>query len=131
MSDMPRPRPPFLVRDVSRHGQVRWYFRKDGHKTRLPGEYGSKEFMAAYEAALSGKPVPAALKPGTGSFGWLVDRYRETAAWSKLSKATRRQRDNILHRAIAVGGQQPAAALTAEGLQKALDASKALSLIHI
>ncbi len=111
MSDMPRLRPPFLVRDVSRHGQVRWYFRKDGHKTRLPDAYGSKEFMAAYDAALSGKPLPAVLKPGAASLAWLVARYQDSAAWAALSTATRRQRGNILKHIIETAGQAPFASI--------------------
>jgi len=44
----------YLVEDVDRHGNVRLYFRRKGHrKIRLPGLPGSDEFMAAYKAALS------------------------------------------------------------------------------
>jgi integrase len=75
---------------------------------RLKGEYGSPEFMAAYEAAIAGKQLPAQRreKARAGSLSWLVERYRETTAWGRLSQATRRQRDNIfLHFLKAAGGE--------------------------
>jgi hypothetical protein len=38
---------------VDRHGRVRYYFRRRGHRNvRLPGLPGSPEFMRAYEAAI-------------------------------------------------------------------------------
>lgn len=57
---MPRPRKRFLHREVSRHGTVTWYFRR-GHepRIRMPGEFDSPEFSAAYRAAFSGEALPA------------------------------------------------------------------------
>jgi len=96
MSDMPRPRPPYLVRDVSRHGRACWYFRRNGKKIRLPDAYGSKEFLAAYEAALSGNPLPAPAKPGAGSLSWLIARYMESTAWGSQVSRLRSQHDCLI-----------------------------------
>ena len=50
---MARPRPPYLLKERTRHGATAWYVRKgDGPRTRIKGVYGSPEFMAAYEAAI-------------------------------------------------------------------------------
>jgi integrase len=98
MDDMPRPRPPHLHREVTRHGRAVWYVRLDrGKRVRLHGDYGSPEFQTAYEAAMAGKPAPDATKKfNVQSLGWLIDRYRESSAWANLSPATRRRREHIL-----------------------------------
>jgi hypothetical protein len=45
MESMPRPRPPFLHREITRHGVVTWYFRLGkGPRIRIRGEFGSAEF---------------------------------------------------------------------------------------
>ena len=56
MSDMPRPR-------HLHHGRMVWYVHVGkGPRIRILGEYGSPEFMAAYEAAVAGNPMTV---PGT------------------------------------------------------------------
>jgi integrase len=107
---MPRPRPPHLQRHVTRHGKTVWYVRVGkGPRTRIPGGYGSEPFMAAYHAAIAGEPLPGGReKTAKGTLAWLVDRYRETSAWSSLSLATRRQRDNILKHVLAQSGDATA-----------------------
>ena len=53
---MPRPRPPFLSREVTRHGRPVWYVRRSGKRIRLRAEYGTAEFEAEYQAALASSP---------------------------------------------------------------------------
>lgn len=101
--DMPRKLPPFVVRERTRHKTVVLYFRRGkGKRTRLP-DMGSPDFDEAYQACLAGqkfaRPVVAA-----GTLHWLIDRYRETAAYQSLSYATRRQRDNIFKGVIGLSG---------------------------
>lgn len=113
MHPMPRPRPPYLQREVNRHGTVVWYVRKDdGPRIRIRGEYGSDEFMAAYNAAVAGEPLPSAKGPDPRSLEWLIARYRDTGSWQALSAATRRQRENIFKHVIAKAGAQPFKAIT-------------------
>ena len=53
MGDMPRPRPPYLLRQVTQHGRVCWYVRKGkGKRIRVPAP-GTEEFDQAYQAALA------------------------------------------------------------------------------
>jgi len=101
---MPRPRPPHLHREITRHGVVTWYVRRDhGARTRIKAEYGSKEFWAEYRAALEGAPKPSkAAKAHT--LAWGLARYRESSAWSTLSNATRRQSENIYRAVIKTAG---------------------------
>jgi integrase len=112
---MPRPRPPHLHRQVTRHGKTVWYVRiGKGPRVRLRAEYGTVEFAAEYQAAVSGtlRPSkgPAAVAPGT--LAWLVARYRETTVWAQLSSATRRQRENIFKHVLKTAGQQPFTRIT-------------------
>jgi len=105
---MPRPRPPHLHTEVTRHGKRVWYVRiGKGARTRIEGAYGTPEFTASYEAAIAGEVRPKAGKARTGSLRWLLERYRDSAAWAALSRATRRQRDNIFRAVIESAGGEP------------------------
>jgi integrase len=110
MDNMPRPRPPHLHRQVSRHGKPVWYVRiGKGPRIRIRSAFGTPEFDAEYQAALAGLPTRQTGKDdrATGSLAWLVDRYRETSKWTSLSLATRRQRENILKHVLESAGRQP------------------------
>ena len=68
---MPKKRPPYLQRQVTRHGKVVWYVRiRRNPRFRIHGEYGSQEFMAAYRAAINGQETPSAQKVSTNSLKW-------------------------------------------------------------
>lgn len=114
MDDMPRPRKPYLHRYLTRHGNYIWYVRKPGaHRIRIHGEFGSAEFLAAYDAAIAGLPPPDPKKATSGSMAWLWDRYIESPAFkTKLSKATRRQRENIAKGVLKKIGVDPCASIT-------------------
>jgi hypothetical protein len=114
MDDMPRPRPPFLSRETTRHGKAIWYVRREGKRTRLRAEFGTPEFNAEYQAALSTAPKLQKGEPAASTLGWLVARYRETDAWQRLSLATRRQRENILKQVLATAGDKSIARITTE-----------------
>lgn len=113
MPNMPRPRPRYLHRQTSRHGQTVWYVRLGkGPRIRIRGEYGTPEFMANYDAAIRGERQLAAPSARAESLNWLIERYRESVAWRDLSMATRRQRENILKHVIATAGDQPFVRIT-------------------
>jgi site-specific recombinase XerD len=81
-----------------------WYVRVGkGRRIRIRAEYGTPDFEAEYQAAVTRKPHPKC-GPASGSLEWLIGRYRETVAWSALSAATRRQRENIFRGVIATAG---------------------------
>jgi integrase len=122
MPAMPRKRPPYLRREVTRHGSVAWYFRRNGARIRIRGEYGSPEFQAAYRAALAGDVVEkAAPSCDKRSLAWLIDRYRESAAWTALKPTTRRQREAIFRQMLPKIGAKPFAAVDREHIAAARD----------
>src|SRR6516225_5851473 len=120
---MPRPRPPHLHREVTRHGRVVWYVRVDkGPRIRLRAEFGTPEFDAEYETAISGSTVrPRKNAPTTGMLAWLVARYRETSDWSILSVATRRQRENIFRHVLETAGDKPFARIDAVAINAGIE----------
>lgn len=110
ISGMPRPRPPHLHRETTRHGRTVWYVRAGkANRVRIKSDIGTPEFEAEYQAAISGTPPPKKGVPVKDSIAWLITRYRETTAWSNLSPATRRQRDNIFLHVIKTAGEKPVA----------------------
>lgn len=94
----------YVTADVDRHGNTRYYFRRRGvkGKTRLPGQPGSPEFMAAYEAVLAGRPIPATTRqPKIGatdqtSLRWLCLTYLASHDFKTLDAKTRHRRERIL-----------------------------------
>jgi integrase len=103
---MPKPRPPHLHREETRHGVVVWYVRRDrGPRRRIRAEYGSEAFWAEYRAALEGVPVPSK-HPKAQTLAWALQRYRSSSAWSTLSNATRRQSENIYRAVIKTAGDE-------------------------
>lgn len=102
---MPRTRPPYLLKERTRHGKVVWYVRiGDGPRTRIKGEYGSSEFLKNYSTAISGQPEQAPT-PKAGTLESLVSGYMRSRQWEALSQATRSQRGNILKGVLQAAGK--------------------------
>lgn len=121
MPDVPRPRPPHLHRETTRHGRVVWYVRpRKGRRVRIRAEFGTAEFECEYQAALAGTPKPTK-GSAAGTLAWLIERYRETTAWQCLSLATRRQRENIFLHVIATAGTEPLRRITAAAIEAGRD----------
>lgn len=123
MMTMPRPRPPNLQMRRSRHGKTCWYVRIGrGPLVRIRGEFGSTEFMTAYDAAVRGeRPAAKPNKSKVGTLAWLIERYREVEAWTSLSLATRRQRENIFLQVIKTAGREPYTAITTKTIASGRD----------
>src|SRR5436190_24042236 len=70
---MPRPRPPHLHRQVTRHGKTVWYVRfGKGPRVRIRAEFGTPEFGAEYQAAITARHAHGRLRarllaPSSGS----------------------------------------------------------------
>jgi integrase len=105
MEDMPRPRKPYIQKEVTRHGKIVWYFRRGKEpRVRLPGAFGSKDFNEAYAAAFAGlEPKPRVFAPQP-SLRWLVDRYYESPRFNALRPNTQRNYRLELERVCKTGG---------------------------
>lgn len=109
MASMPRPRPPHLHHERTRHGSHVWYVRiGKGPRIRIAGEFGTDAFNERYQDAVSGKTRVREVAT-KDTLGWLIARYREADAWTSLSLATRRQRECILKQILATAGPEPIA----------------------
>jgi integrase len=96
MRPMPRKLPPFLHREISRHKKPVWYFRRGkGQRVRIPGEFGSVEFNAAYDAALNGAR-PARQGPAQGTYSAALKAYYASQTWAVLRPATQRMKRHVL-----------------------------------
>jgi len=134
MDDMPRPRPPHLQRQITRHGKTVWYVRLGrGPRIRIRSEFATSEFRAEYQAAIAGGPARHTSTPAnniTGSLAWLIERYRETGEWTRLSLATRRLRENIFKHVIDSAGTQFAAKITTATIMAARDRRTPIQAKH-
>jgi integrase len=128
---MPRPRWPHLHREANRHGTMVWYVRLGkGPRIRIKALYGTPEFEAAYQAALNGDAPRGAAKATKGTLGWLWVLYRQTNAWTDLSLATRKQRENIMRQVLATGGDQPLSKITPRAIQQGIERRKSFAARH-
>jgi integrase len=78
-----------------------------GPRTRIRAEFGTAEFTAEYQAALAGTVPIKKDAPAPSSLAWLIERYRETTAWTDLSMPTRRNRENFYKRVLETAGDKP------------------------
>ena len=122
MNAMPRPRPPHLHRETSRHGKTIWYVRVGkGRRIRIKATYGSPEFDRDYQMALSDERPEPAGKAARGTLGWLWALYRQSIAWHDLSMATRKQRENIMLHVLKSAGSEPLSRIDRNAIQKGRD----------
>jgi len=113
---MPRPRPQYVQRRVTRHGRIVWYVRVGrGPLVRLRAPYGSPEFMAEYQAAIAGQPV-VKLDKGGMTLRRLWEAYMQSSVWKQLSPETRRQRQNIMAHVLDESGEFPITKLTRKAI---------------
>jgi hypothetical protein len=86
---------------------VRHYFRRNrGPRILLPGEPGSSEFMAAYQAPPDGQASPGLPKrrglPGT--FDDLLQTYLDSAAFTRLAPRSKVAYRSIVENLVCAEG---------------------------
>jgi integrase len=74
-----------------RLGRMRYYFRRHGKRSALPGLPGSSEFMAAYAAQMNNPPMQVDQRPAAapGTFAALAIRYYGSPQYQSLSATSR------------------------------------------
>jgi integrase len=120
----------YLVEDRDRHGNVRYYVRKRGMpKIRLRGMPGTPEFMAAYQAALSGDTETAG-EPNrrqpyqhnpVGSFGHTCLAYYASPKFSFLDEKTQHWRRACLDKVCEQIGSKPIALMQSKHIRALRD----------
>lgn len=125
IGEMPRPHLPYLQREKRRNGFA-YYVRlsRQTPRIRIPGDYGSPQFTAAYHAAINREEPPEPAKPSPKSLAWLIARYRESSAWAGLSVGTRRQRANIMIHVIETAGTESYSRITKKVITQGIDRRK-------
>ncbi len=122
-SSLMRKPPKYCHGYIDCRGKPRWYLRRPGFKqVPLPGLPWSPDFMAAYETAMAGgkiEPGKSRIKPGSVSD--LITIYYQTAAFTRLSDATRQTYRGILERFRADYGEHPVARLEDHHITAILD----------
>jgi integrase len=122
---MPKPRPPFLHRQITRHGTAVWYYRQGkGPRIRIRAEFGTPEFLGEYQRAAIGEAAKPRSESRGGTLQWLYNCYRESGAWADLAPATRRQRENIFAKVMKNAGSEPFRAITRKAVEKGKDARR-------
>ena len=121
ITTMPRPRPPFLSREVSRHGRAVWYVRRNGKRIRLRAEFGTPEFDAEYQMALAAHQPATEVRTTAGTLGWLIGCFRGAAAWQARSESTRAKWDGIYRQVLKAAGNAPLSAITPKVIRAGLE----------
>lgn len=124
MATMPKKRPPHLETFLTRHGKRLWFFRVRGQpRVRLPDEYGTPDFMAAYRAALA-KHVSGEAKTGR-TLAWLIAQYQGSPAWEGLAQETKKQFKYQLANMKKRAGNAPIEQITPASIAAGRDARAA------
>src|SRR5215831_3474088 len=113
---------------VDRHGKARYYFRRQGRRTPLPGVPGSAEFMAAYQQALAGTPPTAevgAARTIAGSVNAMIVGYLGSAAFGQLAPASQQQYRRIFEELRHKHGDRSIATLERRHVALMLEAKAA------
>jgi hypothetical protein len=55
------------------------------------------------------------------SLGWLIERYRESTAWTNLSRATRHRRERILLAITATAGKTASSRIDRSAIERGIE----------
>jgi integrase len=111
---------PGVTRAPDRHGKVRWRFRrkKGNIDTYLSGAYGSAEFRAGYEAAISGSKVGVSdPRAPSATMAWLIESYLRSPRHKNKADSTRRVLRLELDWLRDVAGKYPFASFRAKHVE--------------
>jgi integrase len=94
---------------LDRHGKRRWRFRRGKKTIQLPHEPGHREFEAAYQAAVEGRPAPRATVvplptttiPKSFKAAWLILK-RDDPEWTALGPDIRTAQTRIIERFLTM-----------------------------
>src|SRR5262245_8262899 len=113
----------YVYRSKDRQGRDRWLLRMPGRPAvTLKGAYGSPEFMAAYQAALSSSSsAKPAATPKAGTIAALVHLYFGNIRFAGTRHETQVSRRRLLERFAKDYGDKRVASLGRDHIQAPLD----------
>ena len=114
-------KPPYVHHKKDRRGGAGYhYFSRPGYPSaRLPGLLYSREFMAAYEAALNGKPLQiGASNVKSGTMAELIAKYYGSDEFQNLELSTRQVYRRIIERMRERFGSLPVDQLDTKNLRR-------------
>lgn len=115
---MPRRLPPYVERNYVKGHTYLSFRRGKGPRIRLPNDPTSPEFMTAYQAALTGQPVPSArdqlTRAAPGSIAALITSYKTSGEYVGLRQTTRTAYDGRLETIRNDHGHRSLAGLSRE-----------------
>lgn len=112
---------PYIQAYTDRHGVRRHYLRRRGHRNiALPGQPGSPEFVAAYQAGMAeSKPAPRG--PAQGSLDHVAMAYYQSHRFKGLRTSSQANYRRIIERLRAEHGSKPVALLDRKAVHLILD----------
>lgn len=115
----------YINRYKDRHGRVRHYYRRPGYeRSPLPGEPGSAEFMAAYQAAHAATRDKGEERTKPGTVDELIVGFYKSNAWNELDALTHKTYRSILDRFRKAYGHLPAKGLKVRHAAQIVDKGK-------
>jgi integrase len=116
--------PRFVHGFIDRHGRARFYFRRPAFERRpLHGAPYSPQFMADYEAAMAGQPLPVGVKRARPGTMWaLALSYFASPEFRGLRQSTQRAYRGTIERVCREHGDKRAADLRREHVVRLMTA---------
>jgi integrase len=114
----------YLVEDVDRHGNIRRYVRIPGRpKVRIRAPFGTDEFLAAYNAAVSDHVMaPRQVREAkAGSLRQLCVFYYDSPAFKQLDPSTQSWRRRALDAITEKHGHKPVVLMAARHIRMLRD----------
>lgn len=114
---VPRPRLPHLQHERTRHGRMVWYVRVGkGQRIRLRATFGTKEFKAEYDAAVTGRPVSGNAGEVRFTLAWAIRQYMASPDWLALAGESRKQLGYQYARMADNAGSTPLSRITRKSI---------------
>lgn len=112
----------YVNRYKDRHGRLRHYYRRPGYEAvALPGDPGSAEFMAAYQAAHVTLREKGEERTKPGTVDELVVSFYKSNTWRELDPLTHKSYRSILDRFRKAYGHLPAKGLKVRHAYQIID----------
>lgn len=115
---------PYVMHDVDRHGNDRWYYRRAGRpKVRLPSPK-SREFMKAYLAAENNNKTKEVTIPANGTVANTIPGYYKHNSFTTLAPASQNLYRGIIERFNSKFGALPIADMQPDDFARIVGALK-------